>query len=54
MTDLEDVQALCACRAEGIVGAITGRAIYQGTLDFAEAQKLADSRVSGATASRQP
>jgi hypothetical protein len=24
------------------VGAITGRAVYQGTLSFAEAQKLAD------------
>jgi len=36
------VRALCACEQEGIVGAITGRAIYQGTLDFTEAQKLAD------------
>ncbi|MCA1924959.1 MAG: 1-(5-phosphoribosyl)-5-((5-phosphoribosylamino)methylideneamino)imidazole-4-carboxamide isomerase, partial [Thiobacillus sp.] len=27
---------------DGIVGAITGRAIYQGTLDFAQAQTLAD------------
>jgi phosphoribosylformimino-5-aminoimidazole carboxamide ribonucleotide (ProFAR) isomerase len=27
---------------EGIVGAITGRAIYEGTLDFVEAQNLAD------------
>jgi len=26
----------------GIMGAITGRAIYEGTLDFAQAQKLAD------------
>jgi phosphoribosylformimino-5-aminoimidazole carboxamide ribonucleotide (ProFAR) isomerase len=24
------------------VGAITGRAVYQGTLNFGEAQKLAD------------
>jgi phosphoribosylformimino-5-aminoimidazole carboxamide ribotide isomerase len=24
------------------MGAITGRAIYEGTLNFAEAQKLAD------------
>jgi len=41
-TNLDDVRALCALEQEGIVGAITGRAIYQGTLDFAEAQKLAD------------
>jgi phosphoribosylformimino-5-aminoimidazole carboxamide ribotide isomerase len=40
--DLEDVKALCAVESEGIVGAITGRAVYQGTLDFSRAQKLAD------------
>jgi phosphoribosylformimino-5-aminoimidazole carboxamide ribotide isomerase len=40
--DLEDVKALCAVESEGIVGAITGRAVYQGTLDFSAAQKLAD------------
>lgn len=43
VADLECVRALCAVESEGIVGAITGRAVYQGTLDFAEAQKLADS-----------
>jgi phosphoribosylformimino-5-aminoimidazole carboxamide ribotide isomerase len=42
ITNLDDVRALCAVEQEGIVGAITGRAIYQGTLDFTEAQKLAD------------
>ncbi len=40
--DLEDVKALCAVESEGILGAITGRAVYQGTLDFSAAQKLAD------------
>ena len=39
---LEDVKALCKVAHEGITGAITGRAIYEGTLDFAAAQKLAD------------
>ena len=34
--------ALCEVQGEGITGAITGRAIYEGTLDFAEAQSLAD------------
>jgi phosphoribosylformimino-5-aminoimidazole carboxamide ribotide isomerase len=43
ITDLEDVKALCKVEAEGIIGAITGRAVYQGTLDFAAAQKLADN-----------
>jgi phosphoribosylformimino-5-aminoimidazole carboxamide ribotide isomerase len=42
LTDLTDVEALCKVEGEGIVGAITGRAVYQGTLDFAAAQKLAD------------
>jgi phosphoribosylformimino-5-aminoimidazole carboxamide ribotide isomerase len=39
---LDDVKALCQVEHEGISGAITGRAIYEGKLDFAEAQKLAD------------
>jgi phosphoribosylformimino-5-aminoimidazole carboxamide ribotide isomerase len=42
LTDLDDIKALCKVASEGIVGAITGRAIYQGTVDFAAAQKLAD------------
>ncbi len=42
ITNLDDVKELCRVEAEGIMGAITGRAIYQGTLDFAAAQKLAD------------
>lgn len=42
ITNLDDVRALCAVSDEGIAGAITGRAIYEGTLDFAEGQKLAD------------
>jgi phosphoribosylformimino-5-aminoimidazole carboxamide ribotide isomerase len=43
------VAALCAVQQEGIVGAITGRAIYEGSLDFTQAQKLADE-LSGAPA----
>lgn len=42
ITNLDDVKALCKVESEGIVAAITGRAVYQGTLNFAEAQKLAD------------
>jgi phosphoribosylformimino-5-aminoimidazole carboxamide ribotide isomerase len=42
ITNLDDVRALCETGEEGIIGAITGRAIYEGTLDFAEGQKLAD------------
>ena len=42
ITNLDDVRALCAQADEGIVGAITGRAIYEGSLDFAEGQRLSD------------
>ncbi|MEO8037210.1 MAG: 1-(5-phosphoribosyl)-5-[(5-phosphoribosylamino)methylideneamino]imidazole-4-carboxamide isomerase [Betaproteobacteria bacterium] len=42
ITNLDDVRQLCAVEAEGIPGAITGRALYEGTLDFAQAQRLAD------------
>ena len=44
ITNLEDVAALVAAADGGakIVGAITGRAIYEGTLDFAAGQRLAD------------
>jgi phosphoribosylformimino-5-aminoimidazole carboxamide ribotide isomerase len=41
ITDLKDIEALCAVESEGIVGAITGRALYQGTLDFQQAIALA-------------
>ena len=41
--NLDDVRALCAVAHEGIGGAITGRAIYEGSIDFAQAQALADS-----------
>jgi len=43
ITNLEDIKVLCAAADSGIEGAITGRAIYEKTLDFAEGQKLADS-----------
>ena len=42
ITNLDDVRALCEVEGEGIMGAITGRAIYEGTLDFVEGQKLSD------------
>jgi phosphoribosylformimino-5-aminoimidazole carboxamide ribotide isomerase len=42
LTGLEDVSALCGVEAEGITAVITGRAIYQGTIDFRTAQATAD------------
>jgi phosphoribosylformimino-5-aminoimidazole carboxamide ribotide isomerase len=42
ITNLDDIRALAGRSGEGIVGAITGRAIYEGSLDLAEAQALSD------------
>jgi len=43
ITNLEDIRALCGIAPHGVMAAITGRAIYEGTLDFAAGQRLADS-----------
>lgn len=42
ITNLDDIRKLCEVADVGISGAITGRALYEGALDFAQAQKLAD------------
>lgn len=42
LTSIEDIKALCEIESEGISAVITGRAIYQGTLDFKKAQAEAD------------
>jgi phosphoribosylformimino-5-aminoimidazole carboxamide ribotide isomerase len=42
VASIDDVKALCAVADEGIMGAITGRAIYEGRLDFKKAQTEAD------------
>ena len=47
ITNMDDIRALCEVADEGIMGAITGRAIYEGTLDFAEGQALADELTGG-------
>jgi phosphoribosylformimino-5-aminoimidazole carboxamide ribotide isomerase len=47
ITNLDDIRALRAVAAQGICGAITGRAIYEGTLDVAEAQALCDRPCDG-------
>lgn len=43
ITNMDDIHALGKVADDGIMGAITGRAIYEGTLDFAEGEKLAES-----------
>jgi phosphoribosylformimino-5-aminoimidazole carboxamide ribotide isomerase len=42
ITIMEDIKALQAVANQGICGAITGRAIYEGTLDLALAQAYCD------------
>jgi len=42
ITNLDDIRALCTVAGAGIIGAITGRALYEGTLDLAAGQELAD------------
>lgn len=45
VTNIEDIRQLAQVAKQGILGAITGRAIYEGTLDVHEAQTLADQIV---------
>lgn len=47
ITNLADIRRLSEAKEEGIYGAITGRAIYENTLDFAAAQRLADQSTPG-------
>jgi phosphoribosylformimino-5-aminoimidazole carboxamide ribotide isomerase len=42
LRDLDDIRALLAVSDQGILGAITGRAIYEGTLDLSDALQLAE------------
>jgi phosphoribosylformimino-5-aminoimidazole carboxamide ribotide isomerase len=42
LSDLADIERLCAVESEGVDGVICGRSIYSGALDFAAAQARAD------------
>jgi len=42
VSNLKDIEDLCEVSNTGIRGVITGRAIYEGSLDFRAAQELAD------------
>ena len=46
LNSLKDVQAVCELLVpEGVIGAITGRALYEGKIDFKKAQAAADKAV---------
>ena len=42
LSNMADIEALCAVEAEGVEGVICGRSIYSGDLDFEAAQARAD------------
>ena len=42
LSNMADIEQLCAVEDEGVEGVICGRAIYSGDLDFAAAQARAD------------
>jgi phosphoribosylformimino-5-aminoimidazole carboxamide ribotide isomerase len=44
ITSMDDIKALSAVEDEGIMGAITGRAIYEGNIDLAECQAWLDAQ----------
>jgi phosphoribosylformimino-5-aminoimidazole carboxamide ribotide isomerase len=51
MNSLKDVETVCArLMPEGVVGAIAGRALYEGKLDFKQAQAAADKAAGKAGA----
>jgi len=47
LSDLADIERLCAVESEGVEGVICGRSIYTGALDFAAAQARADELAGG-------
>ena len=44
VTNMDDIRGLQKVAEAGILGAITGRAIYEGELDLAEAQRFCDGQ----------
>lgn len=47
VTCLDDVSALCDAEEDGVSGAVIGRSLYEGSLDFAAARKLVSERKNG-------
>ena len=43
LSNIHDIEALCAVEKEGVEGVICGRSIYTGDLDFAAGQARADA-----------
>ena len=47
LSNMQDIERLCAVQSEGVQGVICGRSIYTGDLDFAAGQKRADELNGG-------
>jgi phosphoribosylformimino-5-aminoimidazole carboxamide ribotide isomerase len=43
LSDIRDIERLCAVESDGVEGVICGRSIYTGALDFTAAQSRADA-----------
>jgi phosphoribosylformimino-5-aminoimidazole carboxamide ribotide isomerase len=43
LSNMADIEKLCAVEDQGVEGVICGRAIYSGDLDFKAAQEKADA-----------
>jgi phosphoribosylformimino-5-aminoimidazole carboxamide ribotide isomerase len=49
LNSIKDVETVCQkLMPEGVIGAITGRALYEGKIDFKKAQAAADKAASKA------
>ena len=44
--DMSDIENLCKIEADGVMGTILGRSIYEGTIDFETAQKYVENVAS--------
>lgn len=42
VTNMNDISALCAVEDKGVMGAILGRSIYEGTINLSDAQRYVD------------
>ena len=47
LSNMADIERLCAIEFEGVSSVICGRAIYSGALDFSAAQRRADTLLAG-------
>jgi phosphoribosylformimino-5-aminoimidazole carboxamide ribotide isomerase len=47
IASMKDIEQLCSVEAEGVEGAVLGRSLYEGAIDFKAAQERADGLADG-------